>query len=122
MDRKRFEEIVTGSVESLPEWFAEKLENIAVIVEDEPPPGILRKMGIPRGKTLFGLYQGVPLDKRGFYYGNVLPDRVSIYMGPIIRNCVDDKEVAETVRETVIHEIGHYFGLTDEELEILEGD
>ena len=62
------------------------------------------------------------MDKRGFYYGNVLPDRVSIYMGPILRNCADEKEVAETVRETVMHEIGHYFGLSDEELKRLEYD
>lgn len=120
MDRKRFEEIVSRSLEDLPEWFAEKLDNIAVVVEDEPPQSVLREMRVPRGTTLFGLYRGIPLDKRGFYYGNVLPDRVSIYMGPILRNCADEKEVAETVRETVMHEIGHYFGLSDEELKRLE--
>ena len=122
MDRKRFEEIVSRSIEDLPEWFAEKLDNIAVVVEDEPPQSVLREMRVSRGATLFGLYRGIPLDKRGFYYGNVLPDRVSIYMGPILRNCADEKEVAETVRETVMHEIGHYFGLSDEELKRLEYD
>ncbi len=120
MDRKKFKEIVSRSLESLPEWFAQKLENIAVVVEDEPPQSVLNEMRVPRGATLFGLYRGIPLDKRGFYYGNVLPDRVSIYMGPILRVCKDESEVERTVRETVMHEIGHYFGLTDEELKRLE--
>ena len=115
-----FEEIVSKSLESLPEWLAQKLENIAVVVEDEPPQSVLNEMRVPRGATLFGLYRGIPLDKRGFYYGNVLPDRVSIYMGPILRVCRDESDVERTVRETVIHEIGHYFGLSDEELRKLE--
>jgi len=123
MDRNEFEDIAAQALESVPEWFREKLQNIDIVVESEPPAHILKEMGIGRGSTLLGLYQGVPLSRRGFYYGNVLPDRIALYMGPILRNSGGGgpEDIARTVREVVIHEIGHYFGFSDAELEELEG-
>ena len=121
MDRDEFEEMVARALESVPEWFREKLQNIDIIVEAEPPASLLKEMGIGRGDTLLGLYQGVPLSMRGFYYGNVLPDRIVLYMGPILRESNGPEDIARNVRSVVIHEIGHYFGFSDAELRELEG-
>ena len=120
MERTDFEKLVEDAIRDVPEWFLEKLENIVVVVEDEPTPETNRRMGIGKGSTLLGLYEGVPLNRRGFYYGNVLPDKITLYRGPILRQGGDREEVAARVRSTVIHEIGHFFGLSDEELRKLE--
>jgi predicted Zn-dependent protease with MMP-like domain len=121
MERNEFEDLVYEALSTVPEWFREKLENIEVVIEDEPPASLLKDMRVGRGGTLLGLYQGVPLSKRGFYYGNVLPDRIVLYQGTILRSCRLPEEIPGKVREVVIHEIGHYFGLSDSELRRLEG-
>ena len=120
MEKSEFEALVIEALSRLPERFAEKLENIDIVVEEEPARSLLRDMHVGRDSTLLGLYQGVPLSRRGFYYGNVLPDRIVLYMGPILREGGDAEEIADRVRSVVIHEIGHYFGLSDEELRELE--
>jgi predicted Zn-dependent protease with MMP-like domain len=122
MDKQEFERLVTEALASVPEWFLEKLENIEVFIEEEPSRETLARMDIGRGGTLLGLYEGVPLDRRGFYYGNVLPDRIVLYRGPILGMGGGPEEIAARVREVVIHEIGHYFGLSDEELKRLEDE
>jgi len=119
MEREEFEALVRGSLASLPDWFLEKLENIDVVVEDEPDWRIKREMRVGGG-TLLGLYQGVPLSRRGFWYGNVLPDKITLYMGPILRMGGTGEEVEARVREVVIHEVGHYFGLSDADMKRLE--
>ena len=120
MERNEFEALAAEALGRLPERFAKKLENIDIVVEDEPSRNLLKEMHVGSGGTLLGLYQGVPLSRRGFYYGNVLPDRIVLYMGPIFREGGNAKDIAERVRSVVIHEIGHYFGLSDEELAELE--
>jgi predicted Zn-dependent protease with MMP-like domain len=118
MDQRRFEELVRRTLEDLPEEFAERLENIAVVVEEEPDPDDLREMGLdwdPDTDELFGLYVGTPLVERGVGYSD-LPDRVVIYRGPILRACGSPEEIAAEVRDTVVHELGHHFGLSDEEM------
>lgn len=120
MEKQEFESLVDQALASVPQWFLEKLENIEVIIEEEPSGGLLRRMGVGKGGTLLGLYEGVPLDRRGFYYGNVLPDRIVLFKGPILGMGGGPDEIAARVREVVIHEIGHYFGLSDEELSRLE--
>ena len=115
MDRSSFEKLVEQSLRRLPRRFKKKLENIAVEVEDRPSAELLRDMGITSG-TLFGLYQGVPLTQREWNYGNVLPDRIVIYQQPIERAAQSIERVEELVEETVIHEVGHYFGFSDDEL------
>lgn len=118
MSRKRFEQLVERALEELPDEFAEKLENLAVVVEDEPDPETLEEMGLdPEADAdeLFGLYYGTPLVEREAAYSG-LPDRIAIYMGPILRVCGSAGEVVREVRDTVIHEIGHHFGLSDEEM------
>lgn len=120
MDRRRFEKLVEEALREIPARFRREMKNVAVVVEDEPPPEILEEMGIEPGDTLFGLYQGTPLPERGWAFGNVLPDRISIYQIPIEEACDDDDEIRDCVAETVIHEFGHYFGMSEEEIEEIE--
>lgn len=120
MDRSAFEELVAQALRSLPRTFKQKLENIAVHVEDEPSDDILDEMGIEEGGTLYGLYTGVPLTERDWNYGNALPDRIVIYQGPIERDARSKEEIEEIVQDTVMHEVGHYFGFSDEELYAME--
>lgn len=104
----------------IPRRFRDAMRNVAVVVEDEPPPELLDEMEIPEGDTLFGLYQGTPLPERRWDYGNTLPDRIVIYQGPIEDACENEDEIVGTIGETVIHEFGHYFGLSEEEIEAIE--
>jgi len=115
MDRSSFEKLVQHSLRRIPRRFKKKLENISVEVEDRPSSELLRDMGITSG-TLFGLYQGVPLTQREWNYGNVLPDRIVIYQRPIESAAVSPGEIDEIVLDTVMHEVGHYFGFSDDEL------
>ena len=120
MTRKRFERLVEEALQLIPRRFRDEMRNVAVVVEDEPPDDILDEMEIPEDDTLFGLYQGTPLPERGWAHGNNLPDRISIYQFPIEDSCETDEDVRECVAETVIHEFGHYFGLSEEEIEEIE--
>ena len=115
MDRPAFEKLVQQSLRRLPRRFKKKLENISIEVEDRPSAELLRDMGITSG-TLFGLYQGVPLTQREWNYGNVLPDRIVIYQRPIESAAASFGEIEEIVLDTVMHEVGHYFGFSDNEL------
>ncbi len=120
MTRRQFEALVERALRRLPRKFKDKLANIAVVVEDWPDDDTLADLGIEPPDTLYGLYRGVDLTHRDSSYGNVLPDTVTIYQGPIEEDCADEEEMAELVRETVIHELGHYFGLDDETMERIE--
>ena len=117
MSRAEFEKIVAQALDRLPEKFASLLENVVVVVEDEPTEEELLDVGLdPETETLFGLYQGVNLIDRGASYGNVLPDRVVIYRLPLLDECEDRAELVREIRDTVVHEIGHYFGVAEEDL------
>jgi predicted Zn-dependent protease with MMP-like domain len=121
MNRRRFESLVAEAVRSIPRRFRERLHNVAIVVEDEPDPAVLDEMGIEPPDTLFGLYQGTPLTERSWDYGNRLPDRILVFKGPIEDACGDDEDaVFEEVCATIIHEAGHYFGLSEEEIEAIE--
>ena len=118
MSRAEFERVVQSALDELPKVFAQQLENVAVIVEDEPDPDDLAEMELdPEGdeEELFGLYVGVPLIDRGVSYSG-LPDRVLIFRGPILRACRSRREVVSEIKKTVIHEIGHHFGLDEHEM------
>jgi predicted Zn-dependent protease with MMP-like domain len=117
MNRQEFESVVAKALDGLPEEAASHLENIAVVVEDEPTDDELLDAGLdPETETLFGLYQGMALPDRGGTYGNVLPDRIVIYRRPLIEECSDRAELIREIQDTVVHEIGHYFGLGEEDL------
>ena len=120
MTRKQFEAVVERALRRLPRAFKEKLENVAVVVEDWADDETLEEMEIEPPDTLYGLYRGVDLTQRDSTYGNVLPDTVTIYQGPIEEDCETEAEMAEVIRDTVVHEIGHYFGLDDETMHRIE--
>jgi predicted Zn-dependent protease with MMP-like domain len=116
LDRAKFEELVGEAVAGLPKFFGERLENIAIIVEDYPGPEVRGRF---RGRVL-GLYHGVPRPKRTVWAQYPSPDLIYIYQRNIEAICRTAEEIKAQVRETVIHEIGHYFGLTDTEMERLQ--
>ncbi|OGB93184.1 MAG: hypothetical protein A3G35_18335 [candidate division NC10 bacterium RIFCSPLOWO2_12_FULL_66_18] len=116
LSRAEFEKLVTQAVESLPPRFLERLENVEVMVESAPTREDLEDAGIEPGRTLFGLYQGVPQTQRGTWYGSVLPDRIVIYQRPIEAVARDRREIRKEIRITLMHEIGHHFGLGEDEL------
>lgn len=115
MEKEKFEAFVVEAVKDLPKFFKDKLENISIIIEDFPSLEIQNKM--KKGPyQLLGLYQGVPLRKRGLWYQNVLPDKIIIYQKPIEHIAKTEDEIKTLVRKVVMHEIGHYYGLSEQEL------
>ena len=116
LSRAEFEKLVTQAVDSLPENFLERLENAEVVVEDEPTEEDLDLAGIEPGGTLLGLYHGVPQSQRGHWYGNFLPDRIVIYRRPIEAMARDRQQIRKEIRITLMHEIGHHFGLDEDDL------
>ena len=120
MTPSEFEALVERALRTLPRRFKEKIANVAIVVEDWADDETLRELGIEPPDTLYGLYRGIDLTHRDTSYGNVLPDTIHIYQGPIEEDCADAAEMAELVRDTVIHEIGHYFGLDDDTMEGIE--
>ena len=120
MDRAKFEAIVADALRSIPRDFRDAMRNIAIVVEDEPSRQLLREMEIEPPDTLFGLYQGTPLTERPWDYGNTLPDRILLFQGPLERDSDDEKDLVIAIGETLIHEVGHYFGLSEEEIEEIE--
>jgi predicted Zn-dependent protease with MMP-like domain len=117
--RDTFEGLVQQALRSIPAEFRHRIQNLAIIVEDEPEPRLLAEMEVPRGETLFGLYHGTPLTERGWDYGNRLPDRITIYQGPHERE-YHEEDLVTAIGETLIHEIGHYFGMSEDEIEEIE--
>lgn len=115
MEDSEFEKLVKEALDLLPKEFAEKLNNIAVVIEDFPTQEQLRSMHLPPWALLFGLYQGVPQTKRGIYY-SAPPDKITIFKNSILRIAHTPDQIKSQVQSTVIHEIGHHFGLSDEEL------
>lgn len=121
MTHTEFETLVERALRTLPRRFKDKISNVAIVVEDWADEETLEQLGIEPPDTLYGLYRGIDLTRRDTSYGNVLPDTIHIYQGPIEEDCADTEEMAELVRDTVIHEIGHYFGLDDDTMENIEG-
>ncbi len=114
LSEEEFDQILLEAIESLPEEFKRKLDNVEIVVEDSPPPEILKRF--PANHLLLGLYQGVPHKRRTSHYGLVLPDKISIYKRNIEIVSVSKEEVKERIRKTLLHEIGHHFSLTDQDL------
>jgi predicted Zn-dependent protease with MMP-like domain len=110
VQRERFEQLVEEALSSLPRFFRKHLENISVMVDDQHPDS----------RYILGIYHGVPYQHRGPYYGNVAPDVITIYQRPIEHICSTEEEIRRKVREVVVHEVGHYFGLTEPQLREIE--
>ena len=122
LTRREFEEVVVSALRHLPKFLKRKMENVDVVIEGQASQSILSEMGVQSPYELLGLYQGVPFDRRGFYYGNVLPDKITLFQIPIESRCKTKEEIEEKVKRVVIHEVGHYFGLDDKRLREIENE
>lgn len=117
VSRHRFEELVSEAMAEIPDQLWEYIQNIVVTVEEWPTRRQIESTGIPLGHTLLGLYEGVPLTVRTSHYGLVPPDKITIFRGPILRHSPpDESAIRSQVRQTVLHEIAHHFGISDQRL------
>jgi predicted Zn-dependent protease with MMP-like domain len=114
--REHFDALVDEALESLPEEFQDLLDNVAIVVGWQPTAEQMAQARLEQGMLLFGLYVGVPKTHRGFTYGEVVPDKIIIFQGPIEQVCRGPEQVRECVRKTVLHEIGHHFGMDEDQL------
>mgnify|MGYP001574221410 CR=1 FL=1 len=112
MTTAEFEKLVMRAIKELPEFFKRKMENMVVLVAETPEPAQERKFG----KNLLGLYEGIPLLKRGAYYSGAMPDKITIFKKNIEAVCSGEKEIKKEVKHVVMHEIAHHFGIDDDEL------
>jgi predicted Zn-dependent protease with MMP-like domain len=119
MNSEKFESLVARAVESLPDEFRDRLENVDVIVADRPTREQLSSLEDSRNQTLLGLYEGVPLTRRSHGYGMVMPDKITIFQRPIESICRSDNQIIDEVRRVVLHEIAHHFGINDARLKEL---
>lgn len=121
MKRRDFEKLVEDALQTIPQDFRDAIRNMAIVVEQEPSLDLLEEMEIEPADTLLGLYQGVPLPDRSWTDSGSLPDRITLFQGPIEDAAEGDPEaIVWEIGETLIHEIGHYFGLSEEEIEEIE--
>jgi len=114
--RTPFKKVLRQAIDDLPGMFREALRNVAIVVENRPPDWLLEELGIPPGETLYGFYHGIPLPERSVLDSGNLPDKISVYRGPLEGDFRDPGELARQIRTTLLHEIGHYFGMDEEDL------
>ena len=119
--REEFRELVEEAIDTIPRRFAREVRNLAIVIEDEPSEELLDEMDMGPDDILLGLYQGTPMNERGWGYGNQLPDRITLFQNTIEDDCNDDEdEIVIAIGETLIHELGHYFGMSEEEIMEIE--
>jgi len=111
-----FDRALRHALSELPPMFRDALTNVAVVVEEWPPDDLLDELGVPPEGTLYGFYHGVPLPERSVQDSGVLPDKISVYRGPLVEDFPERGELCRQIRITLLHEIGHYFGMDEEEL------
>ena len=121
MTREEFRELVEEAIDTIPRKFARQVRNLAIVIEDEASADLLDEMDADGPRDLLGLYQGTPLNERGWGYGNTLPDRITLFQKSIEEDCADDEdEIVVAIGETLIHELGHYFGMSEEQIMDIE--
>lgn len=121
MTRERFRELVAEAIDTIPRRFAQEVKNLAIVVEDEPSAELLAEMEMGPEDVLFGLYQGTPLPERRWDYGNTLPDRITLFQAVIEDECEGDEDcIVGEIGDTLIHELGHYFGMSEDEIMEIE--
>jgi len=118
--RAAFERLLVEAITLIPEHFRREMKNLVLVVEDEPGADLLDEMGIEPPDSLYGLYQGTPLPERSWDQTYELPDQITIFQRPIEEDAEDEDDVRAVIGETLIHEVGHYFGLSEEEIEEIE--
>lgn len=120
MEREKFEKLVEVAIDEIPRKFKKYIQNLAVIVEDTPSREIYNRTRSSPFSSILGHYHGVPFKHRGPFYGNLPPDVITIYQKPIENLCSSEAEIKKKIKEVILHEIGHYFGLSEEELKEIE--
>lgn len=121
MTRAHFRRLVEEAIDTIPAKFARQVRNLAIVIEERPGPDVLEEMEMDEGDTILGLYQGIPLPDRQSAHGNTLPDLITLYQRTIEEECDgDEDEIVVAIGETLIHELGHYFGLSEEEIMEIE--
>jgi predicted Zn-dependent protease with MMP-like domain len=120
MNRAAFEQLVSDALTRIPRRFRDALTNLVIVVEDEPSVDLLQEMEVEPPDTLLGLYQGTPLTERRWDHGNTLPDRILLFQGPLERESDGEDDLVIAIGETLIHEVGHYFGMSEEQIEEIE--
>jgi len=116
VSRSKLEEIIRETLEQIPAYFQKKIENLDFTLEEEPSPELRKNLGLKSGELLMGVYQGTPNPRRGFGYGNALPDKITLFHRALEAYCPDEDCLRQEVYEVLVHEIGHYFGFGEEEL------
>ena len=119
ISRKEFEDAVERALEMIPEMFRTQLKNMTIVVEDHPPQDLLLEMEVPHGETLFGVFTGVPLPERSVIEPPLYPDAILIFSEPLMAACHSLEELEEEIAITVVHEVAHYLGLSESQLEEL---
>lgn len=122
MESEAFEKLVVEALDALPETFLQLMNNVEVVVETWPSPSQLASVGLRHPTSLLGLYEGIPQTRRGSHYGLVLPDKITIFREPIVRICQSDEEIRQQVTDTVVHELGHHFGIDETRMRELEAE
>lgn len=117
MNQAYFEAKIREAMETLPQVFLEKLDNLEIVVEDFPDTDTLESVGLTSKWDLLGLYSGVPLNHRSFFSYSMLPERIYLYRLPIIRAAMHERNLPATIRSVLVHEIGHHFGFDDQQLD-----
>lgn len=121
MTREAFAALVQEAIDTIPRRFAREVRNLAIVIEREPSADLLAEMEIEPPDTILGLYQGTPLTERQWGHGNDLPDRITLFQGPIEEEAAgDEDEIVVAIGETLIHELGHYFGMSEDEIMEIE--
>lgn len=115
MDKESFEKIVEEGIKRIPQEFRNRMDNVVIIVEDNPSAEQVKKIKMRKNQVLFGLYEGVPKTKR-IGYGQVVPDKITIFKNQIESISTSEEEIKEIVKDTVWHEIGHFFGMSEEQV------
>ena len=121
MTRDEFRALVEEAIDTIPLKFARQVRNLAIVIEDQASEDLMEEMELEDPRDLLGLYQGTPLNERGWGYGNALPDRITLFQSSIEDECDDDEEeIVIAIGETLIHELGHYFGMSEEQIMDIE--
>ncbi len=120
MTRDRFRALVAEAIDSIPPRFAREIRNVAIVIEDDAPEDLLDEMDMGPEDVLLGLYQGTPLPERRWDHGNAVPDKITLFQRAIEDDCEDEDEIVVAIGETLIHELGHYFGMSEDEIMEIE--
>lgn len=120
MDRRKFRRLVAEALDTLPGDIRVRMVNVTIVVEDDPTPDQIEGAGLdPQRDVLFGLYEGSPLSQRGYDFGMTLPDRITLFYRPLVESCGGPAAIREEIRRTVVHEVAHFVGLDDDEIDLL---